>query len=94
MTHAEAQACLDAYFAGTLPREQVRAFHAHLKECEACRAGIRIRGAGLRQRQSQGPDFSWDPKTRQQLQKNRNLLIQIILMGFLALLLFKVTGRM
>lgn len=91
MTHAEAQAKLDAYFAGSLPREEVRAFHGHLKACEQCRSLIRIRNAGTRSRRAADPG-RFPPDVQQQMARNRAMLFRVLFVMLLAAWLFRM-GR-
>lgn len=93
MNHEEAQAKLEAYFQGSLDRETVRAFHAHLKGCEACRSSIRIRGAGARARRAGGFDGTLPAETRRQMAQNRAMLFRILLLMLLAALIYRVAGR-
>jgi anti-sigma factor RsiW len=89
MTHEEAEALFDAYFSGSLEREQVRAFHAHLKDCEDCRSLIRIRGAGTRARRPSA-DGRMPQDLQAQMARNRSMLFRIVLLLLLAAWIFKV----
>jgi anti-sigma factor RsiW len=89
MIHAEAERLFDAYFSGSLEREQVRAFHAHLKDCEACRSLIRIRGAGTRARRH-GSDAGMPQDLQAQMARNRSMLFRILVLLLLAAWIFRV----
>lgn len=93
MEHAEAQGKLEAYFAGTLPREQVRAFHEHLKACEQCRSLIRIRGAGQRSRRTAGLESRYPADVQSQMDRNRGMLWRILLLILAAAFLAKLVRR-
>jgi hypothetical protein len=89
MDHAEAQARWDDYFASRLSREEVRAFHDHLKDCEDCQAAIRIRRAGLRVRRSTDLDGGGPGDLQAQLARNRALLWRLLLLLFAAALVWR-----
>lgn len=89
MNHAQAQALTEAYHSGTLDRENVRAFHAHLKECEACQAGIRARAAQVRFQKAGDLRRKPDPVLNQKLAANRRRLLQWTLLALVAVLLLK-----
>jgi hypothetical protein len=88
MEHNEAQRLLPDYNRGSLTREQVRAFHAHLKGCEACQASMRVRHAVAKAKQA-GPDESLPPALQAHVVKNRELLVKILLVMLLGALIFK-----
>lgn len=89
MEHAEAQRLLPDYNRGALTREQVRAFHAHLKGCEACQASLRVRHAAAKARQA-GPQDELPPALQAHVVKNRELLVKILLVMLLGALIFKI----
>lgn len=84
--HSEAEALLPGYREGSLDREQVRALHAHFKDCEACRTRIRLQRAVAGSQA--GPDLSGlaSPEIQKQMARNRDLLVKILILllfGFL-----------
>lgn len=90
MTHAEAERLLPAYHAGALDREGTRALHAHFKDCELCRSGIRLRRAaaqrGLPEKDAGG---LVSPEVQGQIARNRDLLVKILLLGVAAWAVWK-----
>ena len=89
MEHAEAQSLFTAYFNGTLSREQTRALHVHFKDCEACRSRIRLEKA-MGDRKLRLDDNSLaSPQVQNQIAKNRDLLIKILLLFALAWAVYK-----
>jgi hypothetical protein len=80
MTHPEAEASFDAYFAGTLGREDVRGLHQHLKGCEACQARVRLRNAVGKSARARPASALVSPETQAAMARNRDLLIKILLL--------------
>ena len=90
MEHSEAQSLYPAYNNGSLSREQVRDFHAHLKTCEDCRSRIRVQGAAARSKVSKAKDLSLaSPETQAQMAKNRDLLIKVLALMALGWLVWR-----
>jgi hypothetical protein len=50
VTHQEALKLYDAYFSGALERQETKAFHAHLNDCEDCKVRLRSTRASLGRR--------------------------------------------
>lgn len=84
MTHAEAESLFPAYNKGLMDRAQVRAFHAHLKECEACQSRVRLQATWTRSKQSLPRAELTSPETQKAIARNRDLLIKILLLLVLA----------
>jgi predicted anti-sigma-YlaC factor YlaD len=89
MDHAEAQRALPDYFAGRLGREDVRALHAHLKDCEACRSHIRLSKAQLDDTRMRPARDLGSPEVQAQIVKNRNLLLQVLALMLFAYFVWK-----
>lgn len=89
MTHREAEALFPAYDKGSLERAQVRGFHAHLKDCEACQARVRMQSTWAKASQA-APDLSLaSPETQKAIARNRDLLIKILLLLVFAWAVFR-----
>jgi hypothetical protein len=78
MTHDEALQIYDAYFAGSLGREEVRAFHAHMNTCEDCKVRLRAMRAaapapGFVRRGAAGED-----KLQEILRRNRIMVYAVV----------------
>ena len=88
MTHDEAVERFSAYFAGTLSRDEVRGFHAHLSDCEDCKLRVRTMHAmAPRAGFTRLDEAGSEEKLKQVLAKNRAMtfIVVAVLMGFLAL---------
>jgi len=79
ITHAEAEALLPAYQAGTLERGQMRALHQHFKECETCRTRIRLRRAVATPSRTFEAGLT-NPEIQKQVARNRDLLVKILVL--------------
>lgn len=89
MTHSEATNAFPAYFNGTLGREEVRGLHAHLKDCDACRARVRLQKA-IGQSSLQKPSNSLvSPETQSAMARNRDLLVKLLILMVLAWAVFR-----
>ncbi len=84
MTHTEAESLFPAYNKSLLDRGQTRAFHAHLKECEACQARVRLQSTWARSKSSLPSAELTSPETQKAIARNRDLLIKILLMMVIA----------
>lgn len=78
MTHNEADRIFSIYQHGSLDREQTRAFHQHLKECETCQSKVRIQSTLMRSKQGEPADFSGE--TQKAMARNRDLLVKLLLL--------------
>jgi hypothetical protein len=88
MSHAEALEKFGAYFAGALSREEVRAFHAHLNDCEDCKVRVRAaRAAAPRAGFTRLGGREAEDKLEKVLAKNRSMtyIVLAVLAGFLVL---------
>jgi anti-sigma factor RsiW len=80
MTHAEAEAQFAAYNEGKLDRETTRAFHQHLKGCEACQSRVRLQNLVGKSKGRQASNALTSPETQAAIARNRDLLIKILLL--------------
>jgi hypothetical protein len=84
MTHGEAEKLYLAYQKGTLSREQVRDFHAHMKGCETCQSRFRMQNM-LGKAQARKSDQSLlSPETQAAMARNRDLLVKLLILLILA----------
>ena len=80
MTHAEAEAQFGAYNEGKLDRETTRAFHQHLKGCEACQSRVRLQNLVGKAKGRQKALELTSPETQAAIARNRDLLVKILLL--------------
>lgn len=91
LTHPEAEALWPAYDGGRTSREESRALHQHLKDCEVCRARVRTRRLAFSVSRSE-KSFE-DKEIKDKLAANRRQLLQWILLLTAVILLLKIYTR-
>lgn len=76
MDHAAALEHMSAYFAGSLSRDEVRAFHTHMNGCEDCKVRLRtMRATAGNPRFVRGGAASdQEAKLQEILRKNRIIM--------------------
>jgi len=92
ISHEQALAQFDAYFGNRLSREETRAFHAHINDCEDCRVRLRAMRAA-----APAPGFTLrgapgqDERLQAILRKNRIIMLAItaVMVCFFFLFLMK-----
>jgi hypothetical protein len=79
ISHAEALEQMGPYFSNTLDREQVRAFHAHVNDCEDCRLRLRVMRSTLpRPGFTLAADQEREAKLQLILQRNRIMIYAVV----------------
>jgi hypothetical protein len=78
MDHEQALEKYEAYFANTLSREEVRAFHAHMNGCEDCKVRLRTMRAA-----APAPGFSrrgpsQEDRLNEILRRNRVIMYAVL----------------
>lgn len=88
LTHSEAEALWPAYDGGRTSREENRALHLHLKDCEVCRARVRTRRlvSGV----SRSEKSFENKEIKDKMAANRRQLLQLILLLTAVILLLKI----
>ena len=82
ISHEHALTLYDAYFAGQLDRETVRAFHSHLNDCADCKVRLRTLnaagpGAGFTRLGKAGsPDL--EARRQELLRRNRVIMMAVL----------------
>jgi anti-sigma factor RsiW len=79
MTHGEALRQTAAYFDSQLSREEVRAFHAHINDCEDCRVRLRtMRVTARGPRLSAQAERDQEDRLQEILRRNRVMVYAAI----------------
>lgn len=89
MEHEQAQRLFKDYFSGRLGGEQGRAFQQHIKGCEACRTRVRLESARVRGTLQNEDRGLAAPAVQEQMARNRDLLIKVLLLLGLAFFVWK-----
>jgi hypothetical protein len=89
MTHNEAEKLYGAYQKGSLSREQVKDFHAHLKGCEACQSRFRMQNMLGKAQVRKTEQSLLSPETQAAMARNRDLLVKLLILLILAWAVFK-----
>jgi hypothetical protein len=92
ITHDQALLQIDAYFAGSLNRDQVRDFHAHISACEDCQLRLRVmrssvpRPSFTRLGQTEG-----EAKLQEILRRNRIMVYAVLAILICFFFFFRLT---
>jgi hypothetical protein len=90
MSHDEALAQYGAYFAGQLSRGEVRAFHAHISDCEDCRVRLRtMKAAAPRPGFTRGGEGGAEERLQGILRKNRVIMYAVLAVLICFFLMFR-----
>jgi hypothetical protein len=89
MEHEQAQRLFRDYFEGRLAGAQAREFQQHLKSCEPCRTRVRLESARVRGTLQNEDRGLASPAVQEQMARNRDLLIKILLLAGLAFFVWK-----
>ena len=78
MTHDEALERYGAYFANSLSREEVRAFHLHMNDCEDCKIRLRTMRAAAPSAGFMRGRAPQEDKLQEILRRNRIMVYAIV----------------
>lgn len=89
MDHAEAAPLLADYFAGRLDKARSRELQRHFKDCDACRLRISVVRAGKKGGLGGLDRAPAAPGIQEQMARNRDLLVKILLLMAFAFFVMK-----
>jgi anti-sigma factor RsiW len=89
MDHGEAKGLFPAYFAGRLDPATARELQRHIKDCEACRTRVGLERASIKAKPGRDERGLASPETQQQMSRNRDLLIKILMLMVFAYFVLK-----
>lgn len=94
MTHDQALGQMDPYFMGSLTRDQVRDFHAHINACEDCQLRLRVMRSSVPK-----PSFTrlgqpeGEAKLQEILRRNRIMVYAVLAILMAFFFFFRLTRR-
>ena len=90
MDHPQALLNYDAYFANRLSRDEVRAFHTHINDCEDCKVRLRsMKAAGPRPGFTRGNRDNSEERLQEILRKNRIIMYAVLAVLICFFFMFK-----